>query len=84
MSHKERNRRVVHEIVGHAAEQPLVQAETTVSAHDDKVGLSPFGLCDQPDSDLAIAAFDSVKDCFDPVMLEVVEFGHGVPLLGLR
>jgi hypothetical protein len=71
MSHQERNRRFVHEIVGHAAEQPLAQAEMTVCAHDDKVGLLAFSLCDQPGSDLAVAALDAMKDGVDPVMLEM-------------
>jgi hypothetical protein len=42
MSHQQRNGRLVHEVVGHAAEQPLTRAKMTVYARDDKVGLSPF------------------------------------------
>jgi len=67
MGHQQRNRRLVHEIVGHAAEQPLSQGQMTVSAHDDKVSLSPFSLCDQPGSDFAMAALDAMKDGVDTI-----------------
>src|ERR1700676_4974303 len=39
MSHQQRDRRLVHEIVGHPAEQPLTQAKMPVSARDDEVSL---------------------------------------------
>src|ERR1700675_1057332 len=44
-----------------------------VSAHDDKVSLSPFSFCHQPGADLAAAALDPVKDGVDSMMLEVVD-----------
>jgi hypothetical protein len=46
----------VHELVGHAAEQPFAQTKMTVSSHDDDVGFSAFGFCDQRGSDVAVAA----------------------------
>jgi hypothetical protein len=63
----------VQEIVGHAAEQPLTQAEMTVSAHDDKVSFSPLSLCNQLGSDLAVVALDVMKNCVDPMMLEMFD-----------
>jgi len=72
MSNQERNRRLVDAIIGHA-EQPLTQGEMTISAHDDKVSLSPFSLCDQPGSDFAVAALDAMKDGVDPVMPEMID-----------
>ena len=73
MSQQERNRCLVHEIVGDAAEQSLAQAGMTVSAHDDKVGLSSFCFCDQLGSDLTVLALDAMKDGVDPMMLEMID-----------
>ena len=73
MSHQQRNRRLVHEIVGHAAKQPLTQGQMTVSAHDDKISPSPFSLGEQLGSDLVIAALDAMKDGVDPVMPEMID-----------
>ena len=58
----------MHELVGHAAEQPFAQTKMTVSSHDDDVGFSAFGFCDQRGSDVAVAAFDATKDSVDAVM----------------
>src|ERR1700721_459185 len=44
-----------------------------VSAHDDKVSLSPFSFCHQPGPGLAAAALDPMKDGVDSMMLEVVD-----------
>ena len=66
MSHQERNWCLVHEIVGDAAEQPLAQAEVAVSAHDDKIGLSPFGLCDQPSGDFTVPALGAMRTASIP------------------
>src|SRR3984957_12891124 len=44
-----------------------------VSAHDDKVSLSPFSFCHQPGADLAAAALDPIKDGVDSMMLEMGE-----------
>ena len=63
----------MHEIVGHGAEQPLTQGQMTVSAHDDKVSLSPLSLSDQPGSDFAGTALDAMKDGVDPVMPEMID-----------
>src|SRR6195256_6628743 len=68
VGHQQRNRRLVHEVVGHAAEQPLTQGQMTVSAHDDKVSLSPFSLCHQRGCDFVMAALDAMKNSVDPVM----------------
>src|SRR5712672_2184736 len=73
MSHQERNRRLVHEIVGDAAEQPFAQAQMTLSAHDDKVGLAPFRLCDQSSWDFSVPALDAMMDGVDPVVLEMID-----------
>src|SRR3984893_17025948 len=45
----------------------------TVSAHDDKVSLSPFSFCHQPGAGLAAAALDPMKDGVDSMMLEMVD-----------
>src|SRR6266404_3358658 len=73
MGHQQGNRRLVQEVVGHAAEHPLTQRQMTVSAHDDKVSLSPFSLGDQPRSDVVMAALDAMKDGVDPVMPEMID-----------
>src|SRR6202049_2155592 len=44
-----------------------------VSAHDDKVSLSPFSFCHQQGADLAAAALDPMKDRVDSMMLEMVD-----------
>src|SRR5882762_7331693 len=44
-----------------------------VSAHDDKVGLAPFGLRDQLRSDFAGAARDAMKGGVDLVMPDVID-----------
>src|ERR1700730_8989297 len=44
-----------------------------VSAHDDKVSLSPFSVCHQPGADLAASALDPMKDGVDSMMLEMVD-----------
>src|SRR5258705_7350233 len=72
MGHQQGNRRLVHEVIGHAAEHPLTQRQMTVSAHDDKVSLSPFSLGDQPRSDVVMAALDAMKDGGDPLMPEMI------------
>ncbi|WP_338062334.1 hypothetical protein [Bradyrhizobium erythrophlei] len=36
MSHQQRNWRLMHQIVGHAAKQPFAQPKMAVSAHDDE------------------------------------------------
>src|SRR3979490_1893199 len=73
VSHQKRNRRLGPEILGHAAEQPLAQAQVTVSAHNDKVGLSSLSLCDQLGSDFTFAALDAMKPGVDSVMLEMID-----------
>src|ERR1700733_14096086 len=42
-----------------------------LSAHDDKVSLSPFSFCHQPGADLAAAALDPMKDGVDSMVLEM-------------
>src|ERR1700723_3148395 len=44
-----------------------------LSAHDDKVSLSPFSFCHQPGAALAAAALDPMKDGVDSMMLEMVD-----------
>src|ERR1700723_860708 len=44
-----------------------------LSAHDDKVSLSPFSFCHQPGAGLAAAALDPMKDGVDSMMLELVD-----------
>src|SRR6202034_3488776 len=44
-----------------------------VSAHDDKVSLSPFSFCHQPGADLAAAALDPINDGVDSMVLEMVD-----------
>jgi hypothetical protein len=73
MSHQQRDRRFMHEIVSHPAEQPLTQAKMPVSAHDDEVSLSSLRFSHQPSSDVAAAALDAMKDGVDPVMPEMID-----------
>src|SRR4051812_5303511 len=83
MCHQKRNRRLVHEIVGDAAEQPLAQPRMAVSAHDDQVALSPFSLRNQPGSNLAVVALDVMQGGIDAMMLEMID-GIGTHQLRLR
>jgi hypothetical protein len=66
MGHQQRNRRLVHAIVGHAAEYPLTRAKTTVCARDDKVGLSPFSVFHQSGCNVTWPALDAMKYGVDP------------------
>lgn len=61
MSHQKRNRRIVHEFVGHPTEQPLTQGQRTISTHNEEVGLAPFGLRHQLGCDFFAAALDAMQ-----------------------
>src|ERR687887_1136396 len=73
MGHQEGNRRLVHEIVSNAAEQPLAQPRMAISAQDDQVAFSPFGLCNQPRPDVAVVALNVMQGGLDPMMLEMID-----------
>src|SRR5882757_9350852 len=44
-----------------------------VSAHHDKVSLSPFGFGDQLVSDIGAAPFHAMKGRVDPMMTEMID-----------
>jgi hypothetical protein len=56
MSHQDRNRRLVEEVVGHAAKWLFAQAGVTIAAHDNEVSLSPLRFRDQRGGDVAVSA----------------------------
>ena len=55
MGDQERDRRLMHEIIGHAPQQPFAQTRVTITSHDDQIGMLSLGLRDQLGSDVAVA-----------------------------
>jgi hypothetical protein len=73
VSHQDRNRRLVEEIIGYSPEQPFPQAGVAIPAHDDEVSLSPYRFRDQLGSNTLVSTFRVVQDCADPMVLEVID-----------
>ena len=73
MGDQERNRRLMHEIIGHAAQQPFAQTRVTITSHDDEIGMLSLRLRDQLGSDVTIAALGPMQGGVDPMMLEMID-----------
>src|SRR4030088_3798622 len=73
MGDQERNRRLMHEIIGHAAQQPFTQTRVPISSHDDEIGMLSLRLRDQLGSDVTVAALGPMQGGVDPMMLEMID-----------
>jgi hypothetical protein len=73
MGDQARNRGLVHEIIGHAAQQPFAQTRVTITSHDDEIGMLSLGVGDQLGSDVAVAGLGLMQGGVDSMVLKMID-----------
>jgi hypothetical protein len=73
VSDQQRDRCIMQELVGRAAQEPLPKAGVAITSHHDEVCIEPSSLRDQRRSDTAVADSGAVQGDIDAVMLEMID-----------